>query len=138
MMDWLKQVHGVQEGTLPACRAGDQVRVWYRIQERGRVRTAPFEGTVIRLRGSGHSKTMTVRRVTFGEGVERVFQLGGPMLDRVEIVRRGRVRRSRLYFLRTIVGKARLTSTEVQSANEHAADPSAAAERPSGSDEPSA
>ena len=92
----------------PAFRPGDQVRVWYRIQERDRVRTAPFEGLVIRLRGAGPSKTVTVRRVTFGEGVERVFSLDSPAIDRIEVVRRGQVRRSRLYFLRLAIGKTRI------------------------------
>ena len=74
-MDWLKQIHGdaKREG-LPAFRAGDQVRIWYRIQERGRMRTAPFEGIVLRIRGAGGAKSVTVRRVTFGEGVERFVE----------------------------------------------------------------
>lgn len=141
-MEWLKQVHHGAEGTrVPEFRSGDEVRVWYRIQERGRTRVTPFEGTVIRVRGAGPSKTMTVRRVTFGEGVERVFQLNGPTIDRMEVVRRGKVRRSRLYFLRTVVGKTRIelaqprsldTGSASRPASETPADATATPAQPSG------
>lgn len=132
-MDWLKRVHGGPGGAQTVdFRPGDQVRVWCRIQERGRVRTAPFEGTVIRLRGSGASRTFTVRRVTFGEGVERVFPLAGRLIDRIEVLRRGKVSRSRLYYLRTVIGKVRIAS-EGGSAAEKPANVPATAEEPTGS-----
>lgn len=130
-MDWLKRVHSATTSAAVDFRPGDQVRVWCRIQERGRVRTAPFEGTVMRVRGSGTSRTFTVRRVTFGEGVERVFQLGGQAIDRVEVLRRGKVHRSRLYYLRTIIGKVRIAS-EGESAAKKPAEIPAAAEEPTG------
>lgn len=97
---------------LPQFGPGDQVRVWFKIVERDRVRLAPFEGVVIRRRGCGVSETFTVRRITHGEGVERVFPLHAPALDRIEVLRRARVRRARLYFLRAKVGKTRLAEAE--------------------------
>ena len=97
---------------LPDFSTGDQIRVWYRIVEQDRVRQAPFEGLVIRRRGSGVSETFTVRRVTFGEGVERVFLLHGPMVERIDVLRRGRVHRARLYFLRTKIGKTRIAAAD--------------------------
>ncbi len=113
-MDWLKRIHKTTDPRHGASvRTGDQVRVWYRIQEKGRVRTALFEGIVLRVRGPAATRTLTVRRVTFGEGVERVFPLDSPIVERVELLRRGKVRRSRLYFLRTIIGKSRIASTDV-------------------------
>ena len=93
---------------------GDQVRVWYKIQEKDRVRVAPFEGLVIRRKGAGISETFTVRRMTHGEGVERGFPLHTPLLDRVEVLRRGRVKRARLYYLRTKVGKTRIHAAELK------------------------
>ena len=111
-MDWLKHAQGTRQAIQPDFRPGDQLRVWYHIQERDRVRLAQFEGIVIRLRGSSPSKTITVRRVTFGEGVERVFFLDGPSIERIEVVRRGKVRRNRLYFLRAVIGKTRIAAKE--------------------------
>jgi len=111
-MEWLKHVTKPQEkANIPECGPGDQVKVWYRIVERDRVRLAPFEGMVIRRRGSGFSETITVRRMTHGEGVERIFPLQAPVLDRIEVIRRSKVRRARLYFLRTKIGKTRLPAT---------------------------
>jgi len=116
-MDWLSRIQSKRDpkrdGESTEYRAGDQVRVWYRIQEKGRVRTASFEGIVIRVRGSAANRTLTVRRVSFGEGVERVFPLDSPTLERVEHLRQGKTKRSRMYFLRTIIGKSRIVSTEV-------------------------
>lgn len=108
-MEQLEQVTRAQlKAGLPQFGAGDQVRVWYRIVERERMRLAPFEGLVIRRRGSGLSETFTVRRVTHGEGVERGFPLHAPVLDRIEVLGRAKTRRARLYFLRDKVGKTRL------------------------------
>ena len=108
---WLQQVTaGGQKAKHPQFGPGDQVRVWCRIPERDRTRLAPFEGIVMRRRGSGISETVTIRRVTYGEGVERIFPLHAPVLERIEVLRRARVHRSRLYFLRTKVGKTRLAA----------------------------
>ena len=98
------------KGNLPVFGPGDQIRVWYRIVEQDRVRLAPFEGLVIRRRGAGLSETVMVRRMTHGEGVERVFPLNAPVLERIEVLRRAKVRRARLYFLRTKVGKTRIAA----------------------------
>lgn len=108
---WLQHLTaGSQHAQLPPFGPGDQVRVWCRIPERDRVRLAPFEGIVLRRRGSGISETVTIRRVTYGEGVERIFPLHAPVLERIEVLRRARVKRARLYFLRTKIGKIRLAS----------------------------
>lgn len=110
---WLADVTGQhQKKGVPEFGPGDQVRVWCRIIERDRVRLAPFEGLVIRRRGSGISESFTVRRITHGEGVERIFPIHAPVLDRIEVLRRGRVRRARLYYLRTKIGKIRIAAAE--------------------------
>lgn len=85
---------------------GDSVRVHVKIREGERERIQMFEGTVIARNGSGIAETFTVRRVSYGVGVERVFPLHSPNVDKVETIRRGRVRRSKLYYLRDRVGKA--------------------------------
>ena len=110
-MEWLKWVHGATEPTVSiAFTPGDEVRVWHRILEQGKERLGQFEGTVIRVRGTGSSKTFTVRRITHGEGVERVFPVDSKTIARIEVLRQGKVRRARLYFLRTVVGKTRIES----------------------------
>jgi large subunit ribosomal protein L19 len=90
---------------LPDFRAGDTVRVHVRVIEGDRERVQVFEGVVIRLRGSGLSKTFTVRKISFGVGVERTFPLHSPMLAKIEVASRGDVRRAKLYYLRSRVGK---------------------------------
>ena len=110
---WLNEVTKAQrKANLPSVNPGDHIRVWSRILERDRVRLAPFEGVVIRRRGGGLSATVTVRRITYGEGVERIFPLHAPVLERIEVLRRAKVRRARLYFLRTKVGKVRIESAD--------------------------
>lgn len=85
---------------------GDTVRVHVKVVEGGRERIQVFEGVVIRRRGGSLGETFTVRRVSYGVGVERTFPLHTPKIDRIEVVRRGRVRRARLYYLRGLRGKA--------------------------------
>ena len=111
-MDWQRLVHGAVPPARPAFRPGDEVRVWYRILEQGRERLGQFEGTVIRVRGAGLSRTFTVRRVAHGEGVERIFPVDAKIISRVEVLRQGKVRRSRLYFLRSAIGKRRIAAAE--------------------------
>jgi large subunit ribosomal protein L19 len=89
----------------PAVRVGDSVRVHYLIREGDKERVQPFGGTVIAIRGRGIARNMIVRRLVQGEGVERVFPLHSPRVKEVEVVRRGNVRRAKLYFLRERVGK---------------------------------
>ena len=85
---------------------GDQVRIHVKVVEGEKERTQVFEGTVIRKRGEGGRASFTVRRISYGVGVERTFPLHSPRIERVEVVRRGRVRRSKLYYLRSLAGKA--------------------------------
>jgi large subunit ribosomal protein L19 len=85
---------------------GDTVRVHQRITEGDRQRTQVFEGIVIRRRGTGTNETFTVRRISFGEGVERIFPLHSPLIEQIEVVQYGKVRRSKLYYLRKRVGKS--------------------------------
>ncbi len=91
---------------IPEFGPGDTIRVHFRITEGGRERVQVFEGTVIRIRRGGPSATFTVRRISHGVGVERTFPLYSPRIEKVEVVRRGRVRRARLYYLRERVGRA--------------------------------
>ena len=112
-MEWLKLIHGTAQETPPlAFGSGDEIRVWFKILEQGKERLGQFEGIVIRVRGAGPSATFTVRRVTHGEGVERIFPVDAKVVSRIEVLRKGEVKRSRLYFLRTVIGKTRLTSSE--------------------------
>ncbi len=91
---------------IPEFGPGDTVRVHVRVLEGGRERTQAFEGVVIARKGGGIRETFTVRKVSFGVGVERIFPLHAPIIDHIEVTRRGDVRRAKLYFLRDRVGKA--------------------------------
>lgn len=91
---------------LPTVDIGDTVRVGVRIQEGGKERVQPYEGTVIAMQNGGINETMTVRRIFQGVGVERVFLLHSPRVAKIDILRRGKVRRAKLYYLRDRVGKA--------------------------------
>jgi large subunit ribosomal protein L19 len=98
----------------PYFRPGDTVRVSVRIIEGNKERIQNFEGVVIARRGSGISETFTVRRVSFNVGMERIFPLHSPRVEEIKVVRRGRVRRAKLYYLRDLRGKkARLTERRV-------------------------
>ncbi|EST52604.1 50S ribosomal protein L19 [Brevibacillus panacihumi W25] len=91
---------------IPAFRPGDTVRVHVKVIEGQRERIQLFEGVVIRRRGTGISETFTVRKISYGVGVERTFPVHTPKIDKIEIVRHGKVRRAKLYYLRDRVGKA--------------------------------
>jgi large subunit ribosomal protein L19 len=95
-----------QKRTLPTFRPGDQVKVHYRIREGEKERVQVFQGVVIRHARGGLGATFTVRKVSFGVGVERVFPEHSPRIERLEVVSRGDVRRSRLFYLRELEGKA--------------------------------
>ena len=103
------------QSDLPDIRPGDTVRVHARVVEGNRERVQVFEGTVIKVARSGPDKNITVRRVTHNIGVERTFLVNSPRVDKIEVVRRGDVRRARLYYLRNRVGKAtRIREKRVQ------------------------
>lgn len=91
---------------LPAFRPGDTVRVHVKVTEGNRERIQVFEGIVIKRRGSGISETFTVRKISYGVGVERTFPVHSPKIAKLEVVRRGKVRRAKLYYLRKLSGKA--------------------------------
>ena len=99
---------------LPEFNIGDTVRVHVNIREGERERIQMFEGTVIAKRGSGVAETFTVRRVAYGVGVERVFPLHSPNVKDVQVVRYGKVRRSKLYYLRDRVGKAAKVKEQIR------------------------
>lgn len=94
------------KSNLPVIHVGDTVRVGVRIQEGGKERVQPYEGTVIAKRNGGINETITVRRVFQGVGVERVFLIHSPRIESIKIIRRGKVRRAKLFYLRDRVGKA--------------------------------
>ena len=91
---------------LPKISIGDTVRVWVKVVEGSRERLQAFEGVVIAMRNGGVRETFTVRRVSYGIGVERTFPMHSPRVDHVEIIRSGKVRRAKLYYLRNLQGKA--------------------------------
>ncbi len=91
---------------LPPFRPGDTVKVQVKVIEGDKERLQAFEGVCIRRRGTGLSATFTVRKVTYGVGVERTFPMHSPSIDRIEVLRQGRVRRAKLYYLRGLRGKA--------------------------------
>jgi large subunit ribosomal protein L19 len=97
---------GYMKQDVPNFGPGDRVKVHVKVVEGGRERIQAFEGTVIKRRGGGLSESFTVRRVTYGVGVERTFPIHSPRVDKVEVIRRGDVRRARLYYLRGLKGKA--------------------------------
>jgi len=97
---------GTPRTDLPVFDAGDTVRVMVRVREGDKERLQAFEGIVISRRGGGVSENFTVRKVSAGVGVERIFPVQSPIIASVEMVRRGRVRRAKLYYLRALSGKA--------------------------------
>lgn len=94
-----------RKAELPEFSVGDAVKVHVRIQEGNNIRTQVFAGTVIARDGHGATETFTVRRISYGEGVERVFPVHAPVVEKVEVERKGRVRRAKLYYARELKGK---------------------------------
>jgi large subunit ribosomal protein L19 len=91
---------------VPNFRPGDTLRVYVKVVEGSRERVQLFEGIVIKRRGGGISETFTVRKISYGVGVERTFPVHSPRIEKIEVVRRGKVRRAKLYYLRNLRGKA--------------------------------
>ncbi len=91
---------------LPTLASGDTVRVSARVVEGGKERVQVFEGVIMRLRGGGITRSITVRKIASGVGVERTFKINSPRIEKIDVVRHGQVRRAQLYFLRKRVGKA--------------------------------
>ena len=106
-VDYIAEIEKAQiRDDIPKVIVGDNVRVYYRIREGEREREQVFQGDVIRMSGSGARETFTVRKLSFGVGVERTFPLHSPKIAKLEVVRHGQVRRAKLYYLRDRVGKA--------------------------------
>ena len=106
-MDLIKMLNDSQvKENPPGANIGDTVRVHILIKEGARERTQVFEGTVIAKKHGGINETMTVRRLTYGVGVEKVFPIHSPHISKIEVIRKGKVRRAKLYYLRQRVGKA--------------------------------
>ena len=107
MSEIIRSIEQAQLRTdLPQFNIGDTLRVWVKVVEGSRERLQAFEGTVIAKRNGSSRETFTVRRVSYGIGVERTFPLHSPRVDHIEIIRRGKVRRAKLYYLRNLQGKA--------------------------------
>lgn len=106
-MDLISYVHEqlTEKKELPAFRAGDSIAVSYTIKEGAKERIQTFKGDVIKINGEGSTKTFTIRKISNGVGVERIFPFSSPNLNKIEILKRGKVRRAKLYYLRGMVGK---------------------------------
>jgi large subunit ribosomal protein L19 len=123
---------------IPDFRPGDTVRVSVKIKEGDKERIQDFEGICIRRRGGGMRETFTVRRISYGVGMERIFPLHSPSIAKIRVVRRGKVRRSRLYYLRALRGKkARVTEDRAATMRERA-EAKAAAQAAAASEQPAA
>jgi len=99
----IEQAH--VRGDYPSFRIGDTIRVFFRISEGDKERTQIFEGVLIGQKRGGNRASIRVRKISFGEGVERVFPLSSPRIEKIEVVQTGRVRRAKLYYLRDLSGK---------------------------------
>lgn len=105
-MDKIEYIESSQlKKDIPKFKIGDTLRVYSKIKEDDKTRIQLFEGTVISIKGSGLRKTFTTRRISYGEGVEKTFPLHSPSIDSMKVVRKGKVRRAKLYYLRKKVGK---------------------------------
>ena len=113
-MDILKSIeHEQLKNKIPELRIGDTVKVHVRIKEGNKERIQVFEGIIIKKQGGGVNATFTVRRISYGVGVEKTFLVHSPMIEKVELVRVGKARRAKLYYLRDRVGKAAKTKEKI-------------------------
>ena len=119
MMNTLEKIKIIEQKylrkDLPDFNVGDTVKMMIKVAEADKVRLHPFEGIVIKKTGRGLKGTFTVRKVSFGEGVERIFPLHSPTIESLKVISRGEVRRSRLYYLRNKIGKqSRIKTQQVE------------------------
>ena len=113
-MDIIKSIeHEQLKNKIPDLKVGDTVRVHQRIKEGNRERIQVFEGIIIKKQGGGVNATFTVRRIAYGVGVEKTFLIHSPLVEKVEVVRVGKARRAKLYYLRDRVGKAAKTKEDI-------------------------
>ena len=106
-MNLINEIENTQlKENLPEIGSGDTVKVNVKVSEGNRERIQTFEGVIIAIKGVGINKLMTVRKLSFGVGVERIFPVHAPTIDSIEIIRKGKVRRSKLYYLRNRIGKS--------------------------------
>ena len=117
-MDLVKVVEeGYKKKDIPSFEPGDTVKVFTRVIEGDKERLQPFEGVVISRKGGGVNETFIVRKISFGTGVEKIFLLHSPSIDRIELVKQGKVRRAKLYYLRDKKGKATKVKDKARSLN---------------------
>ncbi len=106
MQDIIKEIQKeFIKNDIPEFKAGDTVTVHYKIREGNKERVQPFQGVVIQRKGTGGTETFTVRKISDGVGVERIFPVHSPNIDKIQVNKRGRVRRARIYYLRELKGK---------------------------------
>ena len=105
-MDLIKSIENEQIRSVTAFNVGDTIKVHVRIKEGNRERIQVFEGIVIKIQGESNRATFTVRKISYGVGVERTFPVHSPKIEKIEVVRKGKVRRARLFYLRERTGKA--------------------------------
>lgn len=117
-----------RQASLPEFRPGDSIKVWAKIREGEKTRLQAFEGVCIRRVAKGSRSTFTVRKISYGVGVERIFPDNSPNIDKIEVISRGRVHQARLYYLRDLSGKAARIKEREGTAEERAADAAARAE----------
>jgi large subunit ribosomal protein L19 len=106
-MDLLKVAEGnfANKNEFPPFASGDTITVYYKIKEGGKERTQPFKGVVLQRRGAGIRETFTIRKMSGNIGVERIFPVNSPFIEKIEVNKRGRVRRARIFYLRKLTGK---------------------------------
>jgi large subunit ribosomal protein L19 len=125
MMSLIEKIESKQKKDIKVdFKSGDTVKVHFKVVEGGNERIQAFEGVVIQRKGTGLTETFTVRKISFGVGVERIFPIHSPRIDKIQVIRQGKVRRAKLYYLRDLAGKAARIS-EVQ--NKQQAEAAAAA-----------
>ena len=116
MNDIIKKIEAEQlKAEVPAFNVGDTVKVYGKIKEGNRERIQVFEGTVLKRQGGSTRETFTVRKIAYGVGVERTFLVNSPKVEKVEVVRAGKIRRAKLYYLRDRVGKATRVKAKITS-----------------------